>query len=748
AGPSTLPPPAAGAAAPAHGTTVPKTGPIRVMAKTFNPATQACIRCHNRKRKCDRVQPACGRCTKLGMDCVFEVKITDRTHPGYVPGLITEVEALKARVAWLESLSKRIDPSSRLLQSISDVATGTTIHARPPTKAIKTGGSGSATPSDAPSPASFGEEQRGATVRTATSTSSWSTVAKQILRLNVPTLANGVGDVGEQDPSDEDEVEVDTSMEVAELPPYEQACIISQAYFNNTAAVQSPYASSATFDQELILMYRDNITSLKDPTQFQRGIIFRVFLVLALGITQLDKLGAVGNWGSAASYYNRAMLETEGVLVKEDVTMFQPKGLSLWSLAGLASRLAIGLGLHRKVDTSRNNISERALEERRVTWWSVYSLDRIVAFSLGRPVAIEDEDIDVELPTIAANPALNLPPGSLPQVDYRRHTIMMRQLGGIIQRIVYRKPSPETTLEQREDMLRRLHARVDDWYEATPTGPAEVLSGMTRSNYFSAWKELFISAMYRPSPLLPKITKSRLQILRASSTRSIELFWKLHGERSIASNVINLQHMFIGSISLLFCLNEYDGDERNSHSATWRQEAVQLLQSCSDLLSSFSIGWPATNKFQQTFDKLAELLIIKCHSAALSQVSLSQSQPASTQNVHLSSVDMVGAPMATPNNVAIALPTPDTTPLAVLPSYDTIPIPASVPEQPIVTDDPYNTHAMMSNLWVGTDAILGQYLDLDGIPPQDESIQLSPDYSVDPFTSYTAFDHSKFGTFD
>ncbi|EGG08218.1 uncharacterized protein MELLADRAFT_62034 [Melampsora larici-populina 98AG31] len=73
------------------------------------------------------------------------------------------------------------------------------------------------------------------------------------------------------------------------------------------------------------------------------------------------------------------------------------KGLSAWHLSGLAIRTALELGLHRK--TPRNKTKHPWEEEtRKRVWWSVYCLERTIALQLGRPIAIQDKDIDIPLP--------------------------------------------------------------------------------------------------------------------------------------------------------------------------------------------------------------------------------------------------------------------------------------------------------------------------------------------------------------
>lgn len=84
-----------------------------------------------------------------------------------------------------------------------------------------------------------------------------------------------------------------------------------------------------------------------------------------------------------------------------------------WLLVGQAVRMGQDLGLHvgaiiafRKcVDIYLYQRYSRHLtitpfdkETRRKVWWCVYSLDRMLALALGRPLGVEDSDCDAELP--------------------------------------------------------------------------------------------------------------------------------------------------------------------------------------------------------------------------------------------------------------------------------------------------------------------------------------------------------------
>ncbi|PPQ82937.1 hypothetical protein CVT24_012850 [Panaeolus cyanescens] len=67
-----------------------------------------------------------------------------------------------------------------------------------------------------------------------------------------------------------------------------------------------------------------------------------------------------------------------------------------WILIGQAVRTGQDLGLHRS--PRRLLLTPVEKETRRKIWWGVYTLDRMLALALGRPLGINDSDCDVELP--------------------------------------------------------------------------------------------------------------------------------------------------------------------------------------------------------------------------------------------------------------------------------------------------------------------------------------------------------------
>lgn len=75
--------------------------------------------------------------------------------------------------------------------------------------------------------------------------------------------------------------------------------------------------------------------------------------------------------------------------------MFDPSEVSLWHVVGFAARVAIALNLHRRVDDA--TLPPRVVEQRKRVFYSLYNLDRLVAATMSKPLAIADDDIDVEV---------------------------------------------------------------------------------------------------------------------------------------------------------------------------------------------------------------------------------------------------------------------------------------------------------------------------------------------------------------
>ncbi|KAI9048299.1 hypothetical protein LZ554_008094 [Drepanopeziza brunnea f. sp. 'monogermtubi'] len=70
-----------------------------------------------------------------------------------------------------------------------------------------------------------------------------------------------------------------------------------------------------------------------------------------------------------------------------------------YTYIGLAMRLSMMLGLHRKIPES-SPLSAAERQHRIRVWWTVYCLDRMMSSKLGHPAMMQDTDIDADLPSL------------------------------------------------------------------------------------------------------------------------------------------------------------------------------------------------------------------------------------------------------------------------------------------------------------------------------------------------------------
>ncbi|RKP27259.1 transcription factor domain-containing protein, partial [Syncephalis pseudoplumigaleata] len=94
--------------------------------------------------------------------------------------------------------------------------------------------------------------------------------------------------------------------------------------------------------------------------------------------------------------YDRSELTTVQALI---IMSFYQHGcsqsMSSWLLAGMAFRMAHDLGLHRDCERwGLDGLDRVEKETRRRVWWACFVVDSMTSAALGRPLAIDERDID------------------------------------------------------------------------------------------------------------------------------------------------------------------------------------------------------------------------------------------------------------------------------------------------------------------------------------------------------------------
>jgi hypothetical protein len=114
-------------------------------------------------------------------------------------------------------------------------------------------------------------------------------------------------------------------------------------------------------------------------------------------------------------------------------------------------------------------------QTRRKVWWSVYTLDRMLAIALGRPLGVDDRDCDTELPTqvddddlqafLDSKLAQQTTPS--PMVGFVALSALFK-IGGEVLRRVYSVKNNIASEAELQASIDDLDAQLTDWCERLP----------------------------------------------------------------------------------------------------------------------------------------------------------------------------------------------------------------------------------------------------------------------------------------
>ncbi|KAF8640070.1 hypothetical protein AX17_001311 [Amanita inopinata Kibby_2008] len=394
---------------------------------------RACESCRRKKIKCDGCEPTCSQCTASGSQCTW-LQTKDRAALSR-----QYVQELEARLLHMESLFSQIAP---VLEQLGPSLNGST-----PTLNVganATAGPDKAIPTPFPTVAkeqvsepstpikaedddvseSFGQlalDEYGH-MRWIGGSSTMSLI--QSFRALTSSPLHRISPV-EEDPQAPGpsvnklyfpasvffgKVHALPGPEEVEYPERDLADKLVDAYFARFHFLMPVIDKPSFLEQYTQIMdNKDNLRLVRSQAAFL-SLLFAVFACAAHLVSdpRLTTNGWTDDGGSGMVYYERALILqyiSHASIQVAHVQCFILMSSFLcsinclpqaWLLVGQALRTGQDLGLHRS--PRRLLVSPIEKETRRKIWWGVYTLDRMLALALGRPLGINDADCDVEMP--------------------------------------------------------------------------------------------------------------------------------------------------------------------------------------------------------------------------------------------------------------------------------------------------------------------------------------------------------------
>ncbi|RAK94094.1 hypothetical protein BO79DRAFT_233929 [Aspergillus costaricaensis CBS 115574] len=662
----------------------------------------ACLRCRRRKVRCDGASPACSNCARARIEC-FE---------GVAGSAVS-----KSRLRYLESRVRELE-SEALVRSPSSQNRSFAfppVHSHEPTAELPSRDVAVHPPSEKRSYPDDGDKNSGHSIGLVASLpcnitrgqplahevgllslanagdpkylgpSSGVTFARSIYqsapasqdgalphaRDDVAALPHTAG--ASQPPPASTTSHTSTQNFSFDLPPMLECQKFAECYFSISSLY--PFLAPERFYVLYTQLERVVNTAVWTGEMDLRIALGQVFLVLSIGARNLEiKLN--GSFGSrelfaqAMSSIAEANLHgsVEGLqvlLLLAQHSFYNPEGLNAWHLVHTIIASCIDLGLHRRDNRARGTetpIQRNARYNRSAIFWSAYSIDRMMATILGRPLTLRDEAIDCDFPGLDvcseveegatewnssyARPAeeessAHEPPPPAPLLapsPYIACVFSLRfdRLVAEIKLMLYRVSRSPTrfpwptnladwqqkahfacTALRHEVQARTHHQQAHTYLSkhsmSIHTFPASRDFGSISTLDLQRLELKYhhcLMLLYRPSPQIRQPTPHGIQTCFASAISTIELYSSQHRFGDMECSWLTAHAIFVASITIIYCLWTHPGVVQlsgKSGPAATMAAGLGFVEYGHQLLLSLAQTWTMAHEACQ---KLAHLIKI------------------------------------------------------------------------------------------------------------------------------------------
>lgn len=516
-----------------------------------------CERCRQRKQKCQQTMEPCLNCVDAGQQCTILDPATKRTIPR------TYALQLEAHLAILKL---RVSPATKPTSSPRESETTFTS----PSSSETT-----------PSPGRYlGASSGLAFVESAIHLAETRGIIKYDSSL-----------APEEDASTEVPLDLDELLPAQPWPAIVPNEAKMMRIFNSFLRAQWQY--DILRKEEFANHLSQHLLQMdQHPSQQSHVSNVIVTMVCAIGLHHSGSNSSIGsNAFSLANSYHEKALSLLGPIVRERSTeglqalllillfsMVDPQKPIVWHLLGAALRLTTDLGLHALGPSEHWRPAPTEDLGPRL-FWSIYSLDRAVGNTLGRPTAMQDIFVSTPLPQSSGPVAL--------------HCFQIRNLQSEAVDRLYHCIQP-VPVNYTTDIMERLAA----WRAAIPL---EHCSRLSEDWFHHAYYNMVIF-VHRPSPGKPQPSGADLVQCFEAASQVIRFYSKLQLGGAIDTTWMSVHWLFLAAVTHLYCIWEND-DLRNN--CDWAKTNDDI-QACSTVLSAMAEKWKSGRKMIQIYRALSK----------------------------------------------------------------------------------------------------------------------------------------------
>ncbi|KAK8850767.1 hypothetical protein IAR55_004687 [Kwoniella newhampshirensis] len=334
--------------------------------------------------------------------------------------------------------------------------------------------------------------------------------------------------------------------------------------------------------------------------------IYRLYIIFAIGASLLPKDPDNPNTAQLRAI---ALAHFPAALRADDITCLCCVMLfAIYTMTDSAPmdplhtvRMTAGLAVELGYLQDHLALPWKAREMRKRIFWSIYCMDRSVSSTMNHLPVIQEDAIQITLPStvpeLAGRHTTFMDP-----VTMFRQTVLLRRLQGLVSSELH-FPTTNSS-EEAEKTFVRIRNEIDTWYDDLPASYPSATWSACKHPYLVVNYHLLLVRLYSPSPLMPRPTHAGLSVLRQSAFRVIEMYGAGHEGYRMRQNFITVSHIVLACTALVYTLTEGEGDPLHWGLRKWRLSALQQIEAAQKLLANFCCHLTYATRYTEAFAQL------------------------------------------------------------------------------------------------------------------------------------------------
>lgn len=398
------------------------------------------------------------------------------------------------------------------------------------------------------------------------------------------------------------------------LPGRDAAGLLIKTYFEHCEFFSPIIASQNEFEEALRALY-DQEEDQHPRADVASGdsdelivLRFRILLIFATSVLLLNRTDssfpvsqAEGYFAAAmtmlrnhnATIYTRDIEHLYNISLLVQYSCFDSNLSAAWHFLGLATRLAVELGLHCETRSNEDESAALPASERsRWLFWAIYTFERNLCVVLGRPFSIPDG-------------AIRSPPPFLTEYDSNRafaiHLIRCRRLESEVYTTLYELPPMNGAVLDLNVWRESMQQRLLEWRASTPAS-LQLPTQLAPVDIFDGLLQNLLVLLRYPSPAFPSPSDQDLVLLAQSAVESITCYKRAFRDGHLRFYWRTIHNLFRSGVAAAYCLRarHLRPDLELDASAV-----ATSINTCVSILWGMVERYPPGKVYRDVFDHLA-----------------------------------------------------------------------------------------------------------------------------------------------